>query len=126
MFATQRAFRAVIDAPRPNLRSLVCYSSPSLLTDGEERGGVGEFVCSFHNYQLSPILQRGGDGNITGRIPLETEKTELILCLVFIFPVAGLLSPCIVSAVNEKGKGGCGVGRGGGWGGLLGRGTAKG
>ena len=68
---------------------------------------------------------RRGDGNITGRIPLETEKGELILCLLFIFPVAGLLSPCIVSAVNEEGKGGCeGVGEGGGV--LLGRGTAKG
>lgn len=82
-----------------------------------ERSEVGwGSLCSFHNYQLSPILQRRGDGNITGRIPLETEKRELILCLVFIFPVAGLLSPCIVSAVNEKGKGGCGVGRGGGGG----------
>lgn len=63
---------------------------------------------------------REGAMETTGRIPLETEQGELILRLVFISPVAGLLSASIVSAVNEEGRGGC-VG-----GGLLGRGTAKG
>lgn len=75
-------------------------------------------IINFHLFYSGG----GGDGNITGRIPLETEKGELIMCLVFIFLVAGLLSPSIVSAVNEEGRGGCG----GGVGGLLGRGTAKG
>lgn len=72
---------------------------------GGEGGGLLYIIINFHLFYSSG--GGGEDGNITGRIPLETEKGELILCLVFIFPLAGLLSPSIVSAVNEEGKGGC-------------------
>lgn len=50
VFAVRYAFREVIDMPRPNLHSLVCYSSKAF--DWLGKGGV------LHNYQLSPILQR--------------------------------------------------------------------
>lgn len=104
MFAARYAFRALIDTPRPNLRSLVCYSSPSPLTDG----GLLYIIINFHLFFfffffLQRRRQRRWKHN--GRIPLGTEKGELISCLLFIFPVAGLPSPRIVSAVNEEGKG---------------------
>lgn len=63
-------------------------------------------------------MVKSGDENITGRIPLDREKRELIVCLVFIFPVEGQLARCIVLTVNEEGEDGGEV--------LFGRGTAKG
>lgn len=103
MFAARYAFRVLIDTPRPNLRSLVCYSSPAPLTDG----GLLYIIINFHLFFFLFFLQRRRQRRWkhNGRIPLGTERGELISRLVFIFPVAGLPSPRIVSAVNEEGKG---------------------
>lgn len=106
MFTARYAFRVGLTRRGPTCAHLFVVH-PQRLTDG----CLLYIIINFHPFYSGG----GGDGNVTGRISLETEKGEMILCLVFIFLVAGLLSPSIASAMNEEGKAGCGGGGGGGW-----------
>lgn len=64
-------------------------------------GGV-----ALHNYQLSPILH--GRRRWNGQNPIRGRKGRVVLVFSLYPAVAGLLSPAIVSAVNEEGKAGAG------------------